>query len=381
MSHVVVPLTAEFLALAGAAESVLGVAAVARFARQPKAAATQLPPITILKPLYGDEPLLERALASFCAQDYPAFQIVFGVQDPHDPAIRIIERLRQRFADVAIDLVIDQRKRGPNRKIGNLLNMVGLARHELLVISDSDIHAAPDLLRHIAAQMALPDAGLVTCLYNGLPANRTPAALLGATQINHVFLPGTLLARGLGRKDCLGAVMALRQTDLAAIGGLEALLPYLADDAILGQKIAGLGKRVLLARSVVSTTVPESRLAQLWQHELRWARTIRSLAPVPYAASILQYPLFFALFALVSSHMKLWSVGLFAAVWLFRALAGCAVDMQLGLRHLPVFALLPLRDCLSAALVICAFMGSKVSWRGESLSTVPNLVSHEGSSP
>ena len=366
-------------ALAGGLEQVLGVSAVSRFAHRGSGpTAPVLPPITVLKPLAGLEPRLEEALASFCDQAYPEFQIVFGVQDPCDPAIAVVERLRRQFPSRAIDLVIDRRKAGPNRKVGNLLNTIKVARHELLVISDSDIHAPNDLLRGLAITLAEPGVGLATCLYSGLPASGSLAARLGATQISHVFLPGVMLARNLGRQDCLGAVMALRRPDLEAIGGLESLLPFLADDAVLGQKIVALGKRVELAPSVVATTVPESDLAHLWRHELRWARTIRALAPAAFAASLLQYPLFFAMLAVVTSGASFWSVGLFLALWLFRAVAAAAVDYRLGLKPLDNFALLPFRDLLSAALVPAAFLGNQVHWRGEQLSATPNRMSHQG---
>jgi len=370
----------EGCALFGGIELVLGVSAVSRFARTGTRAraSSNLPPITVLKPLAGLEPRLEEALTSFCAQTYPEFQIVFGVQDPTDLAIAVVERLQLSFPARVIDLVIDRRNYGPNRKVDNLLNMIKLARHDLLVISDSDIHAPADLLHGLAATLAKPGVGLATCLYSGLPASASIAARLGATQISHVFLPGAILARKLGRQDCLGAVMALYRRDLEAIGGLQALLPFLADDAMLGKKIVSLGKRVELAPTVVATTVPESDLAHLWRHELRWARTIRALAPTAFAASLLQYPLFFAILAVVISGASAWSVGLFLALWLFRAVAAAALDYRLGLKPFDNFALLPLRDLLSAALVPAAFLGDKVHWRGELRSVSSNRMSHEG---
>lgn len=362
---------AEGLAFAGSLELLAGAAVVSRFVRGTAKAQANLPPMTVLKPLAGDEPRLEEALASFCAQDYPDFHIVFGVQDPADPAIAVVKRLRERFPERDIALVIDRRKLGPNRKIGNLLNMIPLARHELLVISDSDIHAEPDLLRSLAGTLAQPRVGIATCLYGGLPASDALAARLGATQISHVFLPGALLARTLGRQDCLGAVMALRRSDLEAIGGLDALLPYLADDAVLGQKIVELGKKVELAHSVVATTVPESSISALWQHELRWARTIRALAPAGFAASLLQYPLFFAMVAILTSGEARWALACFAALWLLRGIAAAVLDRRLGLKPVHGFLLLPLRDLISALMVPVAFLGDKVQWRGESLSVLP----------
>lgn len=377
------PLLTEALALAGTVEQLLGAAAVSRFVRRPADRAPtrgprELPPITVLKPLAGDEPLLEQALASFFTQRYPAFQLVFGVHSASDPAVAVVKRLQRRFPVVDATLVIDPRRAGPNHKVGNLLNMEAWANHEILVISDSDIHAPPDLLAGIAAGLAKPDVGLVSSLYTGRPGVSSIAANLGAAQISHGFLPSVLLARAMGREDCLGAVMALHRADLAAIGGLEALLPHLADDAVLGQKIRALGKHLDLSPQVVATTVPESSLGALWTHELRWARTIRAQAPLSYAASILQYPLAFALINLAISQVSLWSVGLFVSLWLMRALANHAIDRHLKIPDRYDLILLPLRDLLSAAEVIAAYFGNRVNWRGESLSTQSHLMSHQG---
>jgi len=183
------------LATAGIGQALAGLRSVRRFAGEPATPPAAQPPVTLLKPLYGDEPLLEQALASVCAQDYPKFQIVFGVQDPNDPAIAVVERLRHRFPKIDIDLVVDQRPHGSNRKVANLINMAPAARHALLVIADSDLHCAPDYLSRIVAGFTGPTIGLVTTLYAGLAANHSLAARLGASAINHGFLPGALMSR------------------------------------------------------------------------------------------------------------------------------------------------------------------------------------------
>ena len=197
-----------------------------------------------------------------------------------------------RTAD--IDLVVDAAEHGTNPKVGNLINMLPSALHDILVIADSDVHARPDYLRHLAAALARPGVGLVTTLYSGLPAIPCVASLLGATQITHGFLPGALLGRALGRHDCLGATMCLNRETLSQIGGLEALRDHLADDNVLGRLVLAEGLDVVLADTIVATTVAERRISALWRHELRWARTIRTLEPVAFAASVLQYPLFLA---------------------------------------------------------------------------------------
>ncbi|MCX7380885.1 MAG: bacteriohopanetetrol glucosamine biosynthesis glycosyltransferase HpnI [Alphaproteobacteria bacterium] len=357
-------------AAAGLAQALAGWLALRRFRHRTIAPPPRVP-ITILKPLHGDEPLLEAALASLCALDYTPMQIVCGVQDPADPAIAVVERLRARFPGRDIAVVADATPHGLNRKIANLINMFSSAKHDTLVIADSDVHVTPAYLDAILATLATPDCGLATLLYTGRPASDAPAALLGTAWINHAFLPGALLARALGRQDCLGATMALRRETLVAIGGLESLADDLADDQMLGRRVRALGLSVGLAGAVVATTVPETTLGALWRHELRWGRTIRSLEPVGFALSALQYPLAWALLAIALSGAA-WSVVLFLAAWLLRAAIARLVEAELrGIdetlaTRTPVW-LFPLRDLLSIAVWIAAHAGTSVEWRGQVL--------------
>lgn len=369
---------AAALACVGAGQCIAGAVAVKRFcgrehpspyplgeAAKGKGQATL--PVTLLKPLYGDEPLLESALASVCRQDYAVFQVVFGVQDQADPSIGVVRRLQSRFPGRDLALVVDAAQHGPNRKVSNLINMMRAARHDILVVADSDLHCAPDYLTRLVAALEAPGTGLVTTLYAGLPARRTLAGVMGATQITHTFLPGALLARAMGRQDCLGATMALRRETLAAIGGFQALVGHLADDNALGRKVAGLGMAVRLADTVPLTTVPEVTLVALFRHELRWARTIRALVPGAFAASALQYPIAWALLAVLLAAGALWTWAVLAAAWAIRVLAALAVDRALARRGLAVAVpiwLLPLRELMSVAVMVASYAGSDVDWRG-----------------
>jgi ceramide glucosyltransferase len=398
------------LAGVGVAQALVASRLVSSFVRKSREAEWQAagvrPPVTVLKPLHGDEPLLEEALATLCRQDYPEFQIVFGVQDAADPAVAIVRRLQKRFPNADIALVADPALHGENRKVGNLINMLPVARHDVLVIADSDVHVRQDYLDRLIAALQAPGVGLVTTLYAGLPiafragdgvdggsslAMTWRAALparLGATQITHGFLPGALLARALGRQDCLGATMCVRRSDLQRIGGFRSLVDHLADDNVLGRRIIGLGLRVVLAASVVLTTVPEPDLGALFRHELRWARTIRALEPVGFAASVLQYPLAWALLTVVLAGGALWSIGLFLIAWVLRTVAALGVDNALAALWTsgdsrtgeergsndnaalafccPVW-LLPLRDAFSVAVMLASYGGRQVDWRGQNL--------------
>lgn len=360
---------AAVLAGLGILQCAAGLLAACCFAgRTPPPPAT-LPPVTLLKPLCGDEPLLEEALASCCLQTYPDYQLVFGLQDPNDPALAVIERLRAKYPQRDITLIVNPLLQGPNRKIANLLNMLPAARHDLLVFSDSDLHVAPDYLERLTASLQRPGVGLVCTLYLGLPAVAGLWQRLGATQISHIFLPGTLLARAFGRQDCLGNTMILHRDTLERAGGLHGLVHELADDNVLGQRVRDLGLQVGLADIVTSATVPEASPAAMWQHEIRWARTIRKLAPVPFAASALQYPIFWASIALLLSCGAPWSVALLSLSWAARAAAAAGIQRVLRSRmarppaSIPVW-LLPLRDFLSIAEIVASFAGDQVVWRG-----------------
>jgi len=376
---------ATALSAVGVAKAVAGWLAVSRFAA--RAASAQMAgsgpamtgeAITVLKPLHGDEPLLEEALASICRQDYPQWQVVFGVQDPADTALPVVRRLQTRFPDCDIALVVDPTGHGPNRKVANLINMLPAARHDVLVIADSDLHVASDYLRRLAAALEQPGTGLVTTLYTGLPApppQPSPASrergrlpgILGAMQIDQFFLPGALLARAMGRQDCLGATMMLRRDTLRRIGGLEALVGHLADDNLLGRLVRGLGLTVRLADTVPATTVPEATFAALWRHELRWARTIRALVPVQFAASALQYPLVWVGLAALLAGGAAWSLAWFAFAWAVRALAARGIDRALGLAFRSPVWLLPARELMSVAVMVASYAGRAVDWRGHTL--------------
>ncbi len=373
---IVLACLAAMTACAGLGQALLGYALVRRFRRRPDPAhpgsPAGRPAVTVLKPLFGSEPLLEQALATLCMQDYAEFQVVFGVQDPQDPAIPVVRRLQARFGDCDIALVIDPTAHGRNRKVGNLINMMQAARHDVLVIADSDVHAAPDYLSHIADALMGDGVGLATTLYAGLPSSPSLAGSLGATAITHGFLPGALMARALGRQDCLGATMALRRETLEAVGGFEAIVHDLADDAMLGRLVRAQGLSVSLAATVPATTVPETGLAPLLSHELRWGRTILSIVPVQFALSAVQYPLAWALLCLAFSGGEEWGVAVFLAAWAARAAIGRGIDRSLALSQsglasaVPIW-LLPLRDLLSVAVVVASYASDQVRWRGQVL--------------
>ena len=362
------------LAVAGCAQSLIGAGLIAAFRRREhdpahvaRRATQPCPPVTVLKPLHGDEPLLKEALRSFCEQDYPGFQIVFGVQRTDDPAIAIVRSLQRDYPERDLALVIDGTSHGTNRKVANLINMYPVAKHDILVVSDSDIHVGPGYLRDIVHALSGKNVGMVTTLYAGLAASSSWVRQFAACQINHTFMPGVMMSRLLGRQDCLGATMALTRATLERIGGLAALADHVADDAILGQLVRAHGQTIVLAPCMTWTTVAEPSAHDMIDHELRWGRTVKNVEPVGYGLSAIQLPLFWASVTLACCWPARWALLFFIAVWAIRSLAALIVDRLVGQFSPAIYLLFPLREWLSAAIMVGSARGQKVEWRGQTL--------------
>ncbi|HEV7814498.1 MAG TPA: bacteriohopanetetrol glucosamine biosynthesis glycosyltransferase HpnI [Janthinobacterium sp.] len=350
-------------ALCGA--SALYAAPAAWLARRPlrpdqtqAAAAAAARPVSVLKPLRGAEPRLYDNLATFCRQTHPAYQIVFGLRTADDPALAVVSRLRAAFPACDIALVVAPEVHGPNLKISNLINMLPQARHDWLVLADSDIAVAPDYLARVTAPLADPGTGVVTCLYRG----RALAgwwSRLGAQFIDEWFAPSVRIAHAAGsRRFAFGATIALRRDTLDAIGGFAALSGRLADDFWLGELSRRRGLATLLSDVVVSTDVAESSLGALWAHEARWLRTIRSLNPAGFSFLFITFTWPVALLGLLLAPRPAVFAAALAGLLARSALAGSAAA---ALRA-------PLRDLLLLAVWAAALFGSRVSWRGQILS-------------
>jgi ceramide glucosyltransferase len=358
-------------AATGMAQALFGLAGVRRFMRTPPSELRAWPAVTVMKPLHGPETLLAEAVETFFKQDYPALQLVFGVQRADDPAAAVVHHLCARYPQVDATLVVDPTLHGANGKISNLINMLPAAKHPVLVVSDSDMHVAADYVRQVAAALGTRGTGLVTTLYVGRAAMPGLASALGAAYINQIFASGAVMARTLGRQDCLGATMALRRSTLQRIGGFEALVPYVADDGVLGKLVHATGQRVAMAATVPATTVAEPGLGALFRHELRWARTIRAMAPAAFLLSAVQFPVFWAMLAVALVPHHVWPAAMLALAVLVRAVSGRLIERALGAAVTPLW-LVPLRDVLSVVVMAASLGGRKVAWRGQVLSTAPD---------
>lgn len=339
-----------------------------------------LPPVTLLKPLCGAEPGLYDHLRSFCAQDYPEFEIIFGVRDPADPACSVVQRLAAEFPRLPIELVINPQLHGSNCKTSNLINMLPHARHDVLVMADSDASVGPGYLARVTAPLQDPAVGLVTCIYRGIPT-QCVWSRLGAMYINEWYVPSVLLTWLFGYQGYVsGQTMCLRRDTLRAIGGFAAIADHLADDYRLGELIRGLGLRIVLSSYVIEGEHHEPRFVSLARHELRWMRTIRVLRPRSFGGMFLTFSLPLATLGLmlVSVQPLHWlaAVALFLTTVTARLVLHFVHRLRGDRPILSDLLLLPVRDLLICWVWCQSFFTSRVTWRGTEFDVDPDGVMH-----
>jgi ceramide glucosyltransferase len=338
-------------------------------------------PISILKPLKGTDPQMLDSFRSHCHQNYPQYEIIFGVSDRADPAIPLVQQLQAEFPQRAIRLLFCEKNLGNNTKVSNLAQMVKAARYEHLVVNDSDIRVPSNYLQSISAQLSDANTGLVTCLYRGM-ASGTLGSRLESLGISTDFVPGVLAAWQLegGLSFGLGSTLALRKSDLAAVGGFEAIADYLADDYELGHRIAALGRKVELSPTVVETFLPPYSFTEFLEHQLRWARTIRDSRPGGYFGLLFTFGLPWATLAVVAARGAAWSWILLGVA----VLARCGMAWMTGKKVLQdphlhrAMWLLPLRDFLGMLTWFGSFAGHSISWRGDSFRLERGQLIREG---
>jgi len=346
----------------GCVYTLIAAALSLRLGQRRGALAEPRPSVTVLKPLCGREPDLFGRLMAFGRQRYDApVQLVFGSQDRADPAIGVVHGLQAARPDLAIELAVEPRGYGTNRKVSNLINMAPLARHDVVVLSDSDIEVGPTYLNDVVAELQRPGVGAVTCLYHGV-AGAGLWSRLSAMSINNYFLPNVVVARSLGlAQPCFGATIALRRETLDEIGSFDAFADCLADDFAMGEAVRAAGYTVAIPSFSVGHVCFEQSARELLRHQMRQSRTIRSIDPVGYAGAMITHPFALALLgALLGSPLGL-LVAAFAVVC--RTALTIAVERALDLpRH--QYWLVPVRDLIAFATFVSGFFGTTVSWRG-----------------
>ena len=356
------------------------VAVLAWHWRRRQSAAAPLPPVSVLKPLCGPEPGLYENLRSFCQQDFPEYQIVFGVLDRNDPALAVVERLISEFPAVPIKVVVNPRQHGANCKISNLINMIEEARHDVIVMADSDAFVGPDYLSIVTAPLLERGVGLVTCLYRAVPTHRI-FSRLGAMYINEWYMPSALVAWLFGYRNYVsGQTLCMRRETVRAIGGLQAIANHLADDHELGDRVRALGLRIVLSSYVPSAECHEASFESLTSHEVRWMRTLHVLRPRSFPFIFFSFSMPLALLGVI---LATGSPALSVAAW---TLFGITIAGRLAIYFAhrlrparPKFSdlmLVPVRDLLLCWVWCSSLFTSRITWRGNRFAVDAHGVMH-----
>jgi len=318
-------------------------------------------PVTILKPLFGREPRLEECLTSFCAQSYAApVQIIFGLHGRADPALPVVQSVKASHSALPAVIVIDGTSHGINAKVSNLINMSAAAEHDVLIAADSDILVKDGYTDSIVRLLQKPGVGAVSVLYHG-EATGTPWSRMAALLINTQFLPNVLVGIALKlAKPCFGSTIALRRKTLRAIGGFKAFSNQLADDYLIGEAVRQLGQKVEIGPFSVAHVCHEESLRDLLNHQLRWARTIKSIDLPGYLGSFIAQPFALALLGAVLGNEYCPAV---AALALGLRLVLCkVVERKFGLGR-QAYWMVPLTELVSFAVFIGSFLGTGVRWK------------------
>jgi len=330
------------------------------------------PGVSVLKPVKGLDPGMYEAFRSHCLQEYAGeYELIFGAGSLDDPAVKAVYKLQAEFPEREIKLVICPERLGTNGKVSNLIQMQAEARHQILLINDSDILVSPRYLQRVTGQFAIPSkrpVGMVTALYRGR-AHKTLWSVMEALGIATDFQAGVLVSRVVegGVHFGLGSTLCVRREALAAAGGLEGLVDQLADDYELGARIFRAGYEIRLASEVVETSVPPYAWSGFLSHQLRWARTVRDSRKWGFVGLIFTHTLPLALLNVLASGASLLSILLLVLALFLRM--GTAMQVGSGVladrQVLPAVLLLPLRDLVGFGIWVWSFAGNTIEWRGE----------------
>jgi ceramide glucosyltransferase len=334
---------------------------------------SSFPPVTVLKPVHGAEPNLERNLESFFQQDYPGFEIVFGCRTSDDRALLAVERLRVKYPQIQVRVVLSGHPTWPNAKVYSLSKMIASSRNDYFVISDSDINVRPEFLRNVIAPLLEPGNGLVTCMYQGVPAGDFWSRLeaLGMS----IELPSGVMTANMleGMKFALGAVMAVRRDALEKIGGIGETKDYYSDDFVLGNLVAErAGMTVVLSHHTrVGHVLTAQTFRQTFKTQLRWMQSTRYSRPKGHLGTGLTFSTPFGILGLISAGaLGWWPAGIALCAWGYfnRVVQALAIGWNvIGDRRALTGALLyPLRDLLGFVVWLSSYLGGDTFlWRGE----------------
>jgi ceramide glucosyltransferase len=329
-----------------------------------------LPPVSVLKPLHGTEPLLNQCLESFFRQDYPDYELIFGARIQSDPALALVEILKKKYPRVATQTVLSGHPGYPNAKVCLMEKMAPLATHPILFITDSDVRVAPDYLAQVVRPMLDPEVGMVTCLYRGVSTGGF-WPLLEALGMSIELASGVLVANLLeGMRFALGPTMVIRKEVLEGWGGLGVLRDYCADDFVMGALTHASGRKVVLSHYVINHIVLNRSARASMLHQLRWMKSSRFSRSLGHIGTGLTFAMPFGALALIAGWLSgNWALGLgllsvaFANRVVQALVVGWGVNRD---RDSALYCwLYPLRDLLGFVLWCASFWGSEIDWRGE----------------
>lgn len=347
--------------------------AVGRFtnSRRPVPEIINWPGVSLLKPLYGDEPRLRENLESFFRLRYPKYEIIFGARDASEPALRVVEELRREYPWVAVAVVLVGEPDHANAKVCAMTRMVAEAQFDFLIISDSDVHVEPNYIQSVIHPLLDPGVGLVTCLYRGVPG-RGLWSRLEAMGMSVEMTSGVLVADMLeGMRFALGPTMATRKDALAKIGGIGTLADYCSDDYVLGQFIAENGMEVVLSQHVIDHVVLNTSMRTSLQHQARWMKSTRCSRPLGHVGTGMTFAVPFGILgciaAVLAGHREL-GIAMLALALGNRILQALVVGWGVvrDRESLHYCGLYPLRDLLGFVLWAWSFVGGRtIIWRGQ----------------
>ncbi|MFQ5957274.1 MAG: bacteriohopanetetrol glucosamine biosynthesis glycosyltransferase HpnI [Candidatus Brocadiales bacterium] len=336
-----------------------------RFFRQKPSGGNYQPPVTVLKPLNGLEDGIYENLLSHLNQDYPSYQIIFGVNNANDPVIPVVERLRKEFPEKSLDLVVSGKTIGSNLKVSNLNNMYPMARHDVIVINDSDTRVGTDYLRRVVSELKDSSVGGSTCVYK-VRNSLGFASAIGAFFVNNDFMPSALVAHTLGMNFGYGATVAIKKKVLEEIGGFPSLADYIAEDYQMGQRLVDSGYKLHFSNYVVLTALQRRGFWDQVMHLLRWTSTIRVCRPKGYFFRIFTMGTPFAILFLIISNFSAFSAALFLSHFFARYFTALVISNKylgekMGLSYL---FLQPLLDLVIFTIWCWGLFVHRVTWRG-----------------
>jgi ceramide glucosyltransferase len=370
------------LGLAGLAYLALALRSTARFRSRVGAAPGWRPGVSVLKPVHGTAPRLYECLRSFCDQDWPEYEVIFGAHAASDPAIDVIDRLMAEFPDRNLRLVVDERLSGPNRKAANLANICLTARHDIIVLADSDVRVDRNCIAAMVAPFAESGVGAVACVYKGWPVDG-PVASFGAMHINDWMVPSVLVDVDLRGIDFVfGAMSAVRRQALEEIGGFERLSQAIAEDFAMGWLVTRKGWRVVLSPYACDTVVAERDLPALFHREVRWQQAERACRPRDHVLSVVTYPLPLLMLLLLPQPSVV-GLAMIGAEIAGRIALHYRVRRSLSLTTPAQPWLVPLRECVCFLAWAVSLAGDRTRWGQSSfsISALRHLLAGGGAPP